>query len=76
MAQFIAILREQLPQVAPTQTKYRVTEMPSERTIRFYTANNLVDKPLAQDGHTRATGIGTSSRSWPSSTCNPSTCLL
>ena len=50
MPQFIAILREQLPQVAPTQTKYRVTEMPSERTIRFYTANKLVDKPVAREG--------------------------
>lgn len=50
MAQFIAILREQLPQVAPTQTKYRVTDIPSERTIRFYTANKLVDKPAAKDG--------------------------
>lgn len=50
MPQFIAILLEQLPQVAPTQTKYRVTEKPSERTIRFYTANKLVDKPMAREG--------------------------
>ena len=50
MSQFIAILREQLPQVAPTQTKYRVTEIPSERTIRFYTANKLVEKPVAKEG--------------------------
>lgn len=50
MSQFIAILREQLPQVAPTQTKYRVTEIPSERTIRFYTANKLVDKPVPREG--------------------------
>jgi len=50
MCQFIAILREQLPQVAPTQTKYRVTDVPSERTIRFYTANKLVDKPVAREG--------------------------
>lgn len=50
MSQFLAILREQLPQVAPTQTKYRVTEMPSERTIRFYTASKLVDKPVPRDG--------------------------
>ena len=50
MTQFTAILREQIPQIAPTQTKYRVTEIPSERTIRFYTANKLVDKPLARDG--------------------------
>ena len=54
MSQLIAILREQLPQVAPTQTKYRVTELPSERTIRFYTANKLVDKPLTlEGGHAR-----------------------
>ena len=50
MPQFIAILREQIPQVAPAQTKYRVTEIPSERTIRFYTTNKLVDKPVAKDG--------------------------
>ena len=50
MSQFIAVLREQLPQVTPAQTKYRVTEIPSERTIRFYTANGLVDKPVAKEG--------------------------
>lgn len=50
LSQFIGILQEQLPQVAPTQTKYRVTEIPSERTIRFYTANSLVDKPVARVG--------------------------
>ncbi len=50
LPQLAAILREQLPQVAPTQTKYRVTEIPSERTIRFYTANRLVDKPVVGEG--------------------------
>jgi len=50
MSQFIAILQEQIPQVVLTQTKYRVTEIPSERTIRFYTTNKLVDKPLAKEG--------------------------
>lgn len=50
MLQFIAILREQLPQVAPAQKKYRVTVFPNERTIRFYTAHNLVDKPVAREG--------------------------
>jgi DNA-binding transcriptional MerR regulator len=50
MSEFIAILREQIPQVAPKQTKYRVTDMPSERTVRFYTAHNLVDKPVAREG--------------------------
>jgi DNA-binding transcriptional MerR regulator len=47
---FIGILREQLPLVAPSQTKYRVTEIPSERTIRFYTARRLVDKPVVGAG--------------------------
>lgn len=50
MPEFIAIIREQLPSVAAKQTRYRVTEIPSERTIRFYTANKLVDKPLAREG--------------------------
>lgn len=50
LSQLVAILREQLPQVAPSQTKYRVTEIPSERTIRFYTANKLVDKPFSREG--------------------------
>lgn len=50
LSQLVAILSEQLPQVAPSQTKYRVTEIPSERTIRFYTANRLVDKPVAHEG--------------------------
>jgi len=50
MLKFLAILKEQLQQVAPTQTKYRVTQVPSERTIRFYTANKLVDKPGIRGG--------------------------
>lgn len=50
MAQFILVLSEQLPQVAPSQSRYRVTEKPTARTIRFYTARKLVDKPLAKDG--------------------------
>ena len=50
MQRFLAILKEQIPEVAPTQTKYRVTQMPSDRTIRFYTANGLVDKPAAREG--------------------------
>jgi DNA-binding transcriptional MerR regulator len=50
MQRFLAILKEQLPKVAPSQTKYRVTQMPTDRTIRFYTANGLVDKPAAREG--------------------------
>jgi DNA-binding transcriptional MerR regulator len=50
MERFTAILREQLPLVAPAQTRYRVTAIPSERTIRFYTASGLVDKPIHRSG--------------------------
>jgi DNA-binding transcriptional MerR regulator len=49
LSKLVAILRELLPQIAPSQTKYRVTEIPTERTIRFYTAHGLVDKPLGHE---------------------------
>lgn len=45
----IDILKEQLPLTVKEQTKYRVTEIPTERTVRFYTANGLVDKPLFRE---------------------------
>lgn len=47
LKELLAILKEQLPEIAPVQTKYRVTDVPSERTVRFYTARGLVDKPAA-----------------------------
>lgn len=54
LPRLIEILKDQLPLIAPSQTKYRVTEIPTERTIRFYTANGLVDKPTSHDrGHSR-----------------------
>ena len=50
MPRLLEILKEQIPQVAPSQTKYKVTDMPTARTIRFYTANSLVDKPVSRKG--------------------------
>lgn len=50
MPQLMAILREQVPKIAPEQTRYRVTTIPTERTIRFYTARGLVDNPAGRDG--------------------------
>lgn len=50
MSRLIEIVREQLPAIAPSQTRYRVTEIPTERTIRFYTAKGLVDKPIGSAG--------------------------
>ncbi|HEY6000995.1 MAG TPA: MerR family transcriptional regulator [bacterium] len=49
LQQLIAILEEQLPLIAPEQTRYRVTTVPTERTIRFYTGQGLVDKPVGRD---------------------------
>jgi DNA-binding transcriptional MerR regulator len=50
MPRLIEILKEQLPKVAPQQTKYKVTYIPTARTIRFYTTNSLVDKPSSREG--------------------------
>lgn len=50
MPQFLAILRELIPQVVPTQSRYRVTELPTERTLRYYVARKLVDRPTAPEG--------------------------
>jgi DNA-binding transcriptional MerR regulator len=50
LQKLVEILKEQLPHVAPLQTKYRVSDIPTERTVRYYTTNFLVDKPLARDG--------------------------
>lgn len=46
----VNILKEQIPLLVGEQTKYRVTDVPTERTIRFYTSNGLVDKPLVRQG--------------------------
>jgi DNA-binding transcriptional MerR regulator len=45
-----------LTRSVPRQTKYRVTDVPSERTLRFYTAGGLVDRPLGRDGTTSRYG--------------------
>jgi DNA-binding transcriptional MerR regulator len=50
LPRLIEILKEQIPQIAPSQTKYNVTDIPTSRTIRFYTSNSLVDKPVTREG--------------------------
>lgn len=50
LPRLIEIVREQIPLVVSAQTKYKVTQVPTERTMRFYTANGLVDKPLRREG--------------------------
>ena len=39
-----------LPEVAPTQTRYKVTERPDVRTVRYYTSQKLLPKPDSYDG--------------------------
>src|SRR5512143_321434 len=42
-----------VPRVATGQARYKVTEVPSERTVRYYTTSGLIDRPLGLAG-TRA----------------------
>ncbi len=42
-----------VPLVAAGQARYKVTEVPSERTIRYYATAGLIDRPLGLSG-TRA----------------------
>lgn len=50
LPRLLTILKELLPIIAPEQTRYRVTTVPTERTIRFYTTQGLVDNPLGREG--------------------------
>src|SRR5438445_11199406 len=37
-------------ELAPKQTRYKVTERPDARTIRYYVSQNLLPKPLGYEG--------------------------
>lgn len=52
----LSILADLLPKIAPEQTRYRVTTIPTDRTIRFYTTQGLVDKPLGREGQSALYG--------------------
>lgn len=39
-----------LPEVAPKQTRYKVTDRPDVRTIRYYTTQKLLPKPSHYEG--------------------------
>jgi DNA-binding transcriptional MerR regulator len=39
-----------LPDLVGRQTRYKVTEMPTERTIRYYLSHRLLDRPLGKKG--------------------------
>jgi DNA-binding transcriptional MerR regulator len=52
----VSTLGEILPRIAGTQERYKVTDVPTIRTLRFYTAQGLVDKPLAYEHRTSLYG--------------------
>jgi DNA-binding transcriptional MerR regulator len=56
LPRLIAILKEQIPQIVPEQTRYRVSTIPTPRTIRFYTARGLVDKPTGREAQSALYG--------------------
>jgi len=39
-----------LPRIVPRQTRYKVTDLPTERTIRYYMSRGLVDRPAGRKG--------------------------
>ncbi len=45
-----ATARGLLPRLAERQPRYKVSELPTERTIRFYISRGLVDKPIGRKG--------------------------
>lgn len=52
----VAHLGELLPRMAGPQERYKVTEVPTLRTLRFYAARGLLDKPVAYQGRTALYG--------------------
>ena len=39
-----------LAELAPKQSRYKVTERPDARTVRYYVTQKLLDKPLSYEG--------------------------
>jgi DNA-binding transcriptional MerR regulator len=50
LGSLLAAARNILPDLVGRQTRYKVTEMPSERTIRYYLSHRLLDRPLGRKG--------------------------
>lgn len=46
----IGICSRLVPLVMTGQARYKVSELPSERTIRYYASNGLIDRPLGHTG--------------------------
>jgi DNA-binding transcriptional MerR regulator len=52
----ISTLGEILPGIAGTQERHKVTDVPTLRTLRFYVAQGLLDKPLSYEQRTALYG--------------------
>ena len=60
-------------ELAPRQTRYKVTERPDARTIRYYVTQGLLPKPLGYDGGRARYGGRICCGSSSSSSSRPST---
>ncbi len=45
-----------LPRMVGKQTRYKVTDLPSERTVRYYISRGIMDRPLGKRGTTSLFG--------------------
>src|SRR5512141_2262243 len=48
--ELVGLIARWTPAVAARQSRHKVTEIPTERTIRYYVSVGLVDRPLRYDG--------------------------
>jgi DNA-binding transcriptional MerR regulator len=50
LKELVEAAAELLPRIAPSQPRYKVQERPDSRTIRYYTSQGLLPKPLGYTG--------------------------
>jgi len=50
LAALLEAVADLLPKMVGRQIRYRVTDLPTERTLRYYIAQGLVDRPTGRKG--------------------------
>jgi len=50
LTSLLAAVAELLPKLVSRQVRYRVTDLPTERTLRYYITQGLVDSPSGKKG--------------------------
>ena len=50
MEELVKAAGDLLTQVAPRQTRYKVTDRPDARTVRYYVSQDLLPKPISYEG--------------------------